>query len=94
MAIHSSILAWRIPRTEDPGGPQSMGSQSRTRPTRTPKMKMRMWSLRGRRLGVRERRAQCGLGQVGKAAGGGLTCGKAVKDYMWQHRPHGGCGLS
>ena len=24
---HSSILAWRIPRTEEPGGPQSMGSQ-------------------------------------------------------------------
>ena len=31
MATHSSILAWRIPWTEDPGGPQSMGSQkSRT----------------------------------------------------------------
>ena len=26
-AIHSSILAWRIPWTEEPGGPQSMGSQ-------------------------------------------------------------------
>ena len=25
-AIHSSILAWRIPWTEEPGGPQSMGS--------------------------------------------------------------------
>ena len=24
---HSSILAWRIPWTEQPGGPQSMGSQ-------------------------------------------------------------------
>ena len=24
---HSSILAWRIPRTEEPGGLQSMGSQ-------------------------------------------------------------------
>ena len=32
MATHSSILAWRIPRTEGPGGPQSMGSRSRTRP--------------------------------------------------------------
>ena len=28
MAAHSSILAWRIPWTEEPGGPQSMGSQS------------------------------------------------------------------
>ena len=27
MAIHSSILAWRIPWREEPGGPQSMGSQ-------------------------------------------------------------------
>ena len=27
MATHSSILAWRIPRTEEPSGPQSMGSQ-------------------------------------------------------------------
>ena len=27
MAIHSGILAWRIPRTEEPGGLQSMGSQ-------------------------------------------------------------------
>ena len=27
MATHSSILAWEIPWTEEPGGPQSMGSQ-------------------------------------------------------------------
>ena len=27
IAIHSSFLAWRIPRTEVPGGLQSMGSQ-------------------------------------------------------------------
>ena len=27
MATHSSILAWRIPRTEEPGGLQSTGSQ-------------------------------------------------------------------
>ena len=31
MATHSSILAWRIPWTEEPGGSQSIGSQSRTR---------------------------------------------------------------
>ena len=30
MATHSSILAWRIPWTEEPGGLQSMGSQSDT----------------------------------------------------------------
>ena len=27
MAAHFSILAQKIPRTEEPGGPQSMGSQ-------------------------------------------------------------------
>ena len=31
MATHSSILAWRIPWTQEPGGLQSTGSQSRTR---------------------------------------------------------------
>ena len=31
MATHSSLLAWRTPWREDPGGLQSMGSQSRTR---------------------------------------------------------------
>ena len=30
MATHSSILAWRIPWTEKPGGLQSMGLQSQT----------------------------------------------------------------
>ena len=31
MATHSSILAWRIPWTEEPGGLQSMGiSKSQT----------------------------------------------------------------
>ena len=27
MATHSSILAWEIPQTEEPGGLQSMGAQ-------------------------------------------------------------------
>ena len=27
MATHSSILAWEIPQTDEPGGLQSMGSQ-------------------------------------------------------------------
>ena len=31
MATHSSVLAWRIPGTAEPGGLPSMGSQSRTR---------------------------------------------------------------
>ena len=28
MATYSSILAWVIPRTEEPGGPQSIGLQT------------------------------------------------------------------
>ena len=31
MAIHSSILPWRSPWTEEPGGLQSMRLQSQTR---------------------------------------------------------------
>ena len=31
MATHSSVLAWAIPWTEEPGGLQSIGWQSRTR---------------------------------------------------------------
>ena len=31
MATHSSILAWKIPWTEEPGRAQSMRSQSRAR---------------------------------------------------------------
>ena len=32
MATHSSVLAWRVPRTEEPGGLQTMRSQkSQTR---------------------------------------------------------------
>ena len=30
MATHSNILAWKIPWMEEPGGLQSMGSQSQT----------------------------------------------------------------
>ena len=30
MATHSSILAWRIPWTEEPGELQCIGSQNRT----------------------------------------------------------------
>ena len=31
MATHSSVLVWKIPWTEEPGGLQSMESQSPTR---------------------------------------------------------------
>ena len=35
MATHSSILAWRIPWTEEPGGLQSMGSKKESDTTGT-----------------------------------------------------------
>ena len=31
MATHSSMLAWRIPKTEEPGGLQRMGDRKSTR---------------------------------------------------------------
>ena len=34
MAVHASVVAWRIPRTEEPGGLQSIESQSWIRPKR------------------------------------------------------------
>ena len=34
MATHSSILAWKIPWTEEPGGLQSMGLQESDRTQR------------------------------------------------------------
>ena len=35
MATHSSVLAWRIPWTEEPGRLQSTGSQGQTLSTHT-----------------------------------------------------------
>ena len=44
MATHSTILAWRIPWTEEPGGLQSMGSQSWTRLKRLSTHARTLWS--------------------------------------------------
>ena len=35
MATHSSVLAWKIPRTGETSGLQSMGLQNQTQPTIT-----------------------------------------------------------
>ena len=43
MATHSSILAWRIPWTEEPGGLQSTGSQRMSDFTLTT-FALRVWS--------------------------------------------------
>ena len=46
MAAHSSILAWRIPQTEEPGMLQYIGSQTQTH-TRPPG-KLLAWPGHGR----------------------------------------------
>ena len=54
MATHSSILVWKILWTEDPGGLQSMGLQSRTQLTYTHRKKQgRAW-LKKMRKGKEE----------------------------------------
>ena len=45
MATYSTVLAWRIPGTVEPGGLPSMGSQSRTRPKRLSSSNMVVLSL-------------------------------------------------
>ena len=49
LATHSSILAWRIPWTEDPGRLQSMGSESDT----TERLSMHTSKIVGRRVANR-----------------------------------------
>ena len=57
MVTHFSILAWKIPRTEEPGGLQSMGSQrvghdSATEHTHTPLVKTGVSSARNNQVSV------------------------------------------
>ena len=50
MTAHCSILAWRITRTEEPGGLQSMGSQSQTWLSNWAQHTgMKIWPRKGRR---------------------------------------------
>ena len=44
MATHSSISAWRIPWTEEPGGLESGGSQSQTWPSDKHFLTLSWWS--------------------------------------------------
>ena len=46
MATHSSILAWEIPWTEEPGGLQTMGLQ-RVRNNQATKQKLRFNEMHG-----------------------------------------------
>ena len=55
MTTHSSILAWRIPGTEEPGGLQSMGSQSDTTERLSMHGHLRKWKTV---IGFNSRRAE------------------------------------
>ena len=46
MATHSSILAWRIPLTEEPGGLQSMRLKSRINTMQVVYLLIGQWTLR------------------------------------------------
>ena len=69
MATHSSILAWRIPWTEEPGELQPMGSQSvghdSTRTHTHPKEHLRDWDMIGQGDAIK-------LQRVSKAPAGHL----------------------
>ena len=61
MATRSSILAWEIPRTEEPGGLQSMGSHSQTQ------LSMQAWRESGLKAEAgREGRSQVQRERRGK----------------------------
>ena len=49
MATHSSILAWRIPWTEEPGGLQSTGSQTVRHDLAQASLVQVFWKPRNRR---------------------------------------------
>ena len=83
MTIVSSILAWRIPRTEEPGGLQSMGSQrvrhdrasDRVLHTREGSA-MTVTGNSSRNMNVLQGRE----GRWPHAAGGAWHCGRPRKD--------------
>ena len=47
MATHSSILGWRIPGTEEPGGLQSIGAQHQTGLNNLIRTAIHNWWLQG-----------------------------------------------
>jgi len=63
MATHSSVLAWRIPGTGEPGGLPSLGSQSRTRLKRLSSSSSR--ARLGLPLWLNGKESVCNAGDVG-----------------------------
>ena len=84
MATHSSILAWRIPRTEEPGGLQSMGHKESDMTERLTQQRqvglVGLWSLESSEseLGFDPGLADCGPKLPCKAQG----CGRKGR-HIW-----------
>ena len=68
MAIHTSILAWRIPWTEEPGGLQSMELQSQTQPKR-PTLHLECPFSVGFPGGSAGKESACNVGDLGSIPG-------------------------
>ena len=69
MAAHSSIPAWRIPWTEEPGGLQSIGSQRVGHTSNLARMHLRDYGIAGERKSEQAHpRPPPQLGQAGRGA--------------------------
>ena len=75
MATHSSILAWRMPWTEEPGRPQSIRAQRIGHHLATKQMTRRLRGSPGRKAG-RLPGMGAGAPQRGKRSPGHTCCGQ------------------
>ena len=75
MAIHTSILIWRIPWTEEPGGLQSMELQSQTQPKR-PTLHLECPFSVGFPGSSVSKESSCSAGDQGSIPGSGRSPGK------------------
>ena len=101
MATHSSILAWEIPWTEEPGRLQSMGWQSQTRlsnttlpPRSRPKARTQMNSFTWEPL-VMEQRREAGMKRkkLKVLLGASYCCGQLELKFMASSGSQEGTGL-
>ena len=86
MATHSSILAWRFPWTEEPGGLQSMGSQSWTWSDWARTWEEDIWVKCKGDDGAGRHAAPWGESNPGKSKGNptGHTCHLELSDTTWR----------
>ena len=79
MVMHSSILAWKIPWTEEPGGLQSMGLQKSQTRLRTHNIRINEWIQMHKHGSCRKKLpSRKGPWQVN-------IC--SVQHYGWEERP-------